>query len=307
MRRAGPARATASLGHSDADAPLHALTDALLGTIGAGDIGQHFPPSDPRWRDADCALFLRHAVAAPGSPRRPDRERRPDDRLRAARGSGRIARRWQERLAEVLGLPPDRVSIKATTSERLGFTGRGEGIAAQAVVSVAFGGLTDGPVPGTASRPGPRLLAACEAAGLRLVTAESCTGGLIAGCLTEIAGSSAVVDRGYVVYDNRAKAEMLGVPAELLRQHGAVSEAVAREMAEGALARTGCELAVAVTGIAGPGGATAGKAGRPGPHRRRADARHAYRCTERRSSQATGRRSAAPQSRPRYGLGSALL
>jgi nicotinamide-nucleotide amidase len=104
-----------------------------------------------------------------------------------------------------------------------------------------------------------RLLAACEAAGLRLATAESCTGGLIAGCLTEIAGSSAVVDRGYVVYDNRAKEELLGVPAETLRQHGAVSEATARAMAEGALARSGCGLAVAVTGIAGPAGGTAEK------------------------------------------------
>ena len=104
-----------------------------------------------------------------------------------------------------------------------------------------------------------RLLAACEAADLRLATAESCTGGLIAGCLTEIAGSSTVVDRGYVVYDNRAKEELLGVPAETLRRHGAVSEATARVMAEGALARSGCELAVAVTGIAGPGGGTAEK------------------------------------------------
>jgi nicotinamide-nucleotide amidase len=104
-----------------------------------------------------------------------------------------------------------------------------------------------------------RLLAACEAAGLRLATAESCTGGLIAGCLTEVAGSSTVVDRGYVVYDNRAKEEMLGVQAETLRQHGAVSEATARAMAEGALVRSDCGLAVAVTGIAGPGGGTAEK------------------------------------------------
>ena len=104
-----------------------------------------------------------------------------------------------------------------------------------------------------------RLLAACNAAGLRLATAESCTGGLIAGCLTEIAGSSTVVDRGYVVYDNRAKEEMLGVPPETLRQHGAVSEATARAMAEGALARSGCGLTAAVTGIAGPGGGTAEK------------------------------------------------
>ena len=101
-----------------------------------------------------------------------------------------------------------------------------------------------------------RLLAACEEAGLRLVTAESCTGGLIAGCLTEIAGSSAAVERGYVVYGNQAKEEMLGVPGDLLRSHGAVSEPVAQAMADGALVRSGCGLALAVTGIAGPGGAT---------------------------------------------------
>jgi nicotinamide-nucleotide amidase len=103
------------------------------------------------------------------------------------------------------------------------------------------------------------LLEACREAELRLVTAESCTGGLIAGCLTEIAGSSAVVDRGYVVYDDRAKVEMLGVREATLAAHGAVSEATAREMAAGALARSGCGLALAVTGVAGPGGGTAGK------------------------------------------------
>jgi len=103
------------------------------------------------------------------------------------------------------------------------------------------------------------LLDACMPLDLRLVTAESCTGGLIIGCLTEIAGSSAVVDRGYVVYDNRAKVEMLGVDEGTLAAHGAVSEAVAREMARGALACSGCDLAIAVTGVAGPGGGTAAK------------------------------------------------
>jgi len=103
------------------------------------------------------------------------------------------------------------------------------------------------------------LLARCRQRGWRLATAESCTGGLIAGCLTEHAGSSDVVDRGYVTYANRAKAEMLGVREATLASVGAVSEETAREMAEGALARSGCELAIAVTGIAGPGGATATK------------------------------------------------
>ena len=114
--------------------------------------------------------------------------------------------------------------------------------------------------PPTASRPGPTPARwPASAAGLRLATAESCTGGLIAGCLTEIAGSSAVVERGYVVYDNRAKSRDAGRAGRVAPPHGAVSEAMAREMAEGALARSGCELAVAVTGIAGPGGATPGK------------------------------------------------
>jgi nicotinamide-nucleotide amidase len=103
------------------------------------------------------------------------------------------------------------------------------------------------------------LLNACKARGWMLATAESCTGGLIAGLLTEIAGSSAVVERGFVTYANAAKTELLGVPESLLAEHGAVSEACARAMAEGALARSPADLAVAVTGIAGPGGGSAEK------------------------------------------------
>ena len=113
--------------------------------------------------------------------------------------------------------------------------------------------------PADCDRLATELLAACGRQGLRLATAESCTGGLIVGCLTEIAGSSAVVDRGYVVYDNRAKVEMLGVHETTLAAYGAVSEATAREMASGALARSGCDIAVAVTGIAGPGGGSPDK------------------------------------------------
>ena len=101
-----------------------------------------------------------------------------------------------------------------------------------------------------------RLLTLCRAEGVRVATAESCTGGLIAACLTEIAGSSGVVDRGFVTYSNEAKNDLLGVPEALLVRVGAVSEEVARAMAEGALARSDADLAVAVTGIAGPGGAT---------------------------------------------------
>jgi nicotinamide-nucleotide amidase len=98
------------------------------------------------------------------------------------------------------------------------------------------------------------VLATFRAAGLRIATAESCTGGLIAAALTAIAGSSDVVDRGFVTYSDAAKTELLGVPANLIATLGAVSEPVARQMAEGALARSAAEVAVAVTGIAGPGG-----------------------------------------------------
>ena len=101
-----------------------------------------------------------------------------------------------------------------------------------------------------------RLLALCRARGLRVATAESCTGGLIAACLTEVAGSSDIVDRGFVTYSNEAKRDLLGVPDELLMRVGAVSEEVARAMAAGALRHAAADLAVAVTGIAGPGGAT---------------------------------------------------
>ncbi len=100
------------------------------------------------------------------------------------------------------------------------------------------------------------LLNHCREAGLKIATAESCTGGLIASTLTAIAGSSDVFDRGFVTYSNASKTEMLGVEAALIDEHGAVSAPVAREMAEGALARSEADLAIAVTGIAGPGGGT---------------------------------------------------
>jgi 2-C-methyl-D-erythritol 4-phosphate cytidylyltransferase/2-C-methyl-D-erythritol 2,4-cyclodiphosphate synthase len=123
------------VGHSDADVGLHALTDALLGAIGAGDIGMHFPPSDPRWRGARSDQFLRHAA----------------DLVRERGGSiaavdvtvicerpkiGPHRTPMIERVAAILDIAADRVSVKATTTERLGFTGRGEGIAAQAVATV---------------------------------------------------------------------------------------------------------------------------------------------------------------------------
>jgi len=104
-----------------------------------------------------------------------------------------------------------------------------------------------------------RVLHACRQRKLKVVTAESCTGGLVAATLTAIAGSSDVVDRAFVTYANEAKREMLGVSWDALMGCGAVSEPVARAMAAGALARSGADLAVSVTGVAGPGGGTAEK------------------------------------------------
>jgi 2-C-methyl-D-erythritol 4-phosphate cytidylyltransferase/2-C-methyl-D-erythritol 2,4-cyclodiphosphate synthase len=125
-------------GHSDADVVLHSITDALLGAAGLGDIGEHFPPSDPQWKGAASELFLRHAA-----------------QLVRGRGGiidhadctviceqpriGPYRAAMRERIAAILGLPLQSVSIKATTTENLGFTGRGEGIAAQAVVSIRMG------------------------------------------------------------------------------------------------------------------------------------------------------------------------
>ncbi len=100
------------------------------------------------------------------------------------------------------------------------------------------------------------VLDALRKAGLRVAVAESCTGGLVAGLLTAVAGSSDVVERGFVVYTNEAKQELLGVPAALLETVGAGSEEVARAMAEGALKQSNAQISVAVTGIAGPGGGT---------------------------------------------------
>ena len=101
------------------------------------------------------------------------------------------------------------------------------------------------------------VLAEARAQRLRIATAESCTGGLIGGLLTEIAGSSDVFERGFIVYSNRAKSDMLDVPGDLIADMGAVSEPVARAMAEGAVANSNAHMAVAVTGVAGPGGGTA--------------------------------------------------
>ena len=104
-----------------------------------------------------------------------------------------------------------------------------------------------------------QVIETAVARGLTIATTESCTGGLVAGALTAIAGSSAVFERGFVTYSNAAKTELLGVPAGLIEAHGAVSELVARAMADGAVARSPAGVSVSVTGVAGPGGGSADK------------------------------------------------
>ena len=124
-------------GHSDADVGLHALVDALLGTLADGDIGTHFPPSDPRWRGADSArfvLFVRDRVAQAGGVI----DHVDLTLVCEAPKVGPHREAMRARVAALLELPPRRVSVKATTTERLGFTGREEGIAAQAAVSVRY-------------------------------------------------------------------------------------------------------------------------------------------------------------------------
>jgi nicotinamide-nucleotide amidase len=111
-------------------------------------------------------------------------------------------------------------------------------------------------MPADAANAAREVLDLCRAKGLTIATAESCTGGLVAAALTSIAGSSAVVDRGFVTYSNDAKETMLGVPRDTIARFGAVSEQTARAMAAGALAHSPADLAVAVTGVAGPGGGT---------------------------------------------------
>lgn len=125
------------LGHSDADVVLHALTDALLGTIGSADIGQLFPPSDNAWKNADSEIFVKEAVRR--VLEQGGRIVNADITLIAEEPKvGPHREKMQSRIAGMLGIAPDRVGIKATTSEKLGFVGRGEGIVAQAVATVSF-------------------------------------------------------------------------------------------------------------------------------------------------------------------------
>ena len=130
---------TGFIAHSDGDVALHALTDALLATCGAGDIGAHFPPSDPQWKGAASRIFVEHAASLVRA--RGGRIANADVTLIAEApkiGPHRAA--MAAKLAQILGVEADRVSVKATTNEKLGFVGRGEGIAAIATATVAFPG-----------------------------------------------------------------------------------------------------------------------------------------------------------------------
>lgn len=123
------------LGHSDADVAIHALIDALLGALALGDIGEHFPDTDPEWKGADSRELLKAVLALPEFA--PWRISSVDVTVIAQRPKlGPYKELMRQQLAEVMGLPPERVAVKATTTEKLGFTGRGEGIAAAAVAAL---------------------------------------------------------------------------------------------------------------------------------------------------------------------------
>ncbi len=244
-------------GHSDADVVLHALVDAILGSLADGDIGVHFPPSDPQWRGASSDRFVSFAM---------ERLRGRGGRLTHADinivceapriGPHRDAMRT--RIAELCDISLDRVAIKATTSEGLGFTGRSEGIAAFATVTVRLPFMTatlDDDIVAAAET----LLDICKRKNLLIATAESCTAGLVAGTLTEVPGTSSILDRGFITYSNDAKHEMLGVSRHILKQYGAVSRETAEAMARGVLGHSKVHLAVSVTGIAGPNGGNTDK------------------------------------------------
>ena len=221
-------------GHSDADVVLHSLVDAILGAISDGDIGVHFPPSDPQWKGASSDRFLAFAV----------------ERVRGRGGLiahlditvvceaprvGPHRDAMRARIAEIAGVSAERVAIKATTSEKMGFTGRGEGIVAFATATVRLPWKIDRRCAmATLIEQATALLELCRRKKLRIATAESCTGGLIAATLTEVPGSSDVVERGFVTYSNEAKQAMLGVPAATIEKFGAVSRETAEAMAAGA-------------------------------------------------------------------------
>jgi 2-C-methyl-D-erythritol 2,4-cyclodiphosphate synthase len=229
------------LAHSDGDVALHALTDALLGALAEGDIGTHFPPSDPQWKGAASAQFL--AFAAGRVRQRGGRIDFLDLTIVCeAPKVGPHREAIRAAIAAAAEIRIDQVAIKATTSERMGFTGRGEGLAALATARSACRNRSKAMFDTEITKLATEVLDACRKAGLTVATVESCTGGLIAGALTAIPGSSDVVNGGLVTYSNAAKSALAGVPAELIEAHGAVSEPVARAMAEGGWMRLAANL-----------------------------------------------------------------
>ena len=225
------------LAHSDGDVGLHALVDAILGALADGDIGSHFPPSDMKWKGAASDKFLKYAVERVTA--RGGRIANLEVTLICERPKiGPLRDQMRARIAEITGLDVSRVAVKATTSERLGFTGREEGIAATACATIRLPWDDKGPIYGLEARRwlanvkrptalARSLLDLCRSRKLTIATAESCTGGLVAGALTDIPGSSDVIDRGFVTYSNDAKRAMLGVEASTLATFGAVSKETA--------------------------------------------------------------------------------
>ena len=247
-------------GHSDADAPLHALTDAILATISEGDIGRHFPPSDDRWKKAASSIFLAHAAAllrrrggfianvditivceTPKilASRRPDARRSGGDSLRVGRACFHQGDHQRDP-----GLH--------RTRRRFGCTGDRDGASAGHMSPRAW-------FSRDIEQQAAFLLEECRRRRLKIASAESCSGGLLAALLTTVPGSSDVFDRGFVTYSNDAKTELLDVDSHDIGRFGAVSSEVALAMAEGAIRHSGADLAAAITGVAGPGGGTADK------------------------------------------------
>ena len=242
-------------GHSDADVVLHCITDAILGAIADGDIGSHFPPSDPQWRGASSDQFLAYA-AGPRLSQKGGEIINIDATIICERPKiGPVRDAMRARIAEICGINIDQVSIKASTTERLGFTGRGEGIACQAVATVKVYEHVEPKTRTTVER----LIAHLTAQSQTLATAESCTGGLLGASITHYAGTSAIYMGGINAYSNELKEAALSVPKDLMIAHGAVSTNVAQAMAEHLRDLSDADWGLGITGVAGPGGGTADK------------------------------------------------